>query len=527
MAADWDYLIVGSGFGGSVSALRLVEKGYRVLMLEQGRRLGPAAFPHTNWNLKRWLWQPALGWRGLFRMTFFPHVTVLSGVGVGGGSLVYANTLPVPQDDFFAAPSWAHLADWKRELAPHYATALRMLGAVENPALSYPDEVLREIAREDRRPGAWRPTTVAVYFGEPGLCVADPFFGGEGPARTGCTLCGGCLLGCRHGAKNTLDRNYLHLAEKRGLVLEADTEVTWLRPVASGYEVTARQGASVLPWRRRARRYRARHVILAGGVLGTLSLLLRCKGRGDGLPRLSDRIGEFVRTNSEAVFGVVTPRRDRDLSQGIAIGSILQTDAHSHLEPVRYSAGSGFFRLLGAPHVSGGGPVGRLARVAAVMLRHPWTAIRVLLVRDWARQTIVLTYMRTLEGHLRLRLGRRATRGFRRGLTTAPGQGPAPTAFMPEATALARRVAGKIGGLPMSLLTETLLGIPTTPHLLGGCVMGEGPETGVIDTRHRVFGHDGLYVVDGSAVSANPGVNPALTICALAERAMSLIPPAA
>lgn len=524
---DWDYVIIGSGFGGSVCALRLVEKGYRVAMLEQGRRLGPADFPRTNWNLKRWLWQPALGWRGLFRMTFFPHVTVLSGVGVGGGSLVYANTLLVPPDDFFAAPSWADLADWTRELAPHYRTALAMLGAVENPALTYPDEVLRGIAREMRRPEAWRPTTVAVHFGEPGVTVPDPYFGGEGPARTGCTLCGGCLLGCRHEAKNTLDKNYLHLAERRGLVLDADTEATWVRPAPGGYEVTARQGASALPWRRWQRRYTARHVIFAGGVLGTLALLLRLKASADGLPRLSDRLGEFVRTNSEAVVGVVTPRRDRDLSRGIAIGSVLQTDPHSRLEPVRYPEGAGFFRLLGAPHVRGGSLPTRLAHMAGALLRHPWKTLRILLVRNWARQTIVLIYMRTLEGHLRLRLGRSAARAFRPGMTTARGEGPAPTPFMPEATALARRVAEKVGGLPMSLVTETVLGIPTTPHILGGCCMGDGRETGVVDHRHRVFGHEGLYVVDGSAVSANPGVNPALTICALAERAMSLIPPAA
>ncbi len=535
-----DYLVIGSGFGGSVCALRLVEAGHRVLMLEQGRRLGPAEFPRTNWNLRRWLWRPALGWRGLFRMSFFPHVTVLSGVGVGGGSLVYANTLAMPPEEFFAAPSWAHLADWKRELAPHYATARRMLGGVENPALTYPDEVLRAIAREDGRPGAWRPTTVAVHFGEPGVTVPDPYFGGQGPARTGCTLCGGCMLGCRHGAKNTLDLNYLHLAERRGLVIEADTEATWVRPVPGGYEVTARQGASALPWRRRTRRYTARNVVFAGGVLGTLALLLRCQASPDGLPRLSDRLGHLVRTNSEAVFGIVTPRRDRDLSQGIAIGSILQTDAHSHIEPVRYPAGSGAFRLLGAPHVSGGGPLGRLARVVGAMLRRPWMMLRVATVPDWARQTIVFIYMRAVEGHLRIRLARwpslgllagsagRAGRAGRRGrtgrarLTTAPAEGPAPTAFMPEATALALRVAEKVGGLPMSLLTETLLGIPTTPHILGGCCMGEGPEAGVIDSHHRVFGYEGLYVVDGSAVSANPGVNPALTICALAERWASL-----
>lgn len=523
---DWDYLIIGSGFGGSVCGLRLVEKGYRVVMLETGRRLGPDDFPRTNWNLKRWLWLPRLGWRGLFRMTFFPHVTVLSGVGVGGGSLVYANTLPVPKDHFFTAPSWTRLADWKRELERHYRTALRMLGAVENSTLTCPDEVLREIAREMGRPEAHRPTTVAVYFGEPGVTVPDPYFGGEGPSRTGCILCGGCMLGCRHAAKNTLDKNYLYLAEKRGLVIEADTEAIWVRPLDGGYEVAALQGPSVFRWRRKKRRYTAGNVIFAGGVLGTLGLLLQLKASPQGLPRVSDRLGQFVRTNSEALIGVVTRRRDRDLSKGIAIGSILETDPHSHLEPVRYPAGAGFFRLLVAPHVSGDSLVLRLARLFGIVVRHPGKALRAWLVPDWAKSTIILLYMRTLEGYLSMKLGRSAMTGFRRSLTTALEEGPAPTAFMPEATDLARRVGEKVEGFPQSLITETLMGIPTTAHILGGCCMGEGPETGVIDHRHRVWGYQGLYVVDGSAVSANPGVNPALTILALAERAMSFVPPA-
>jgi cholesterol oxidase len=520
---DWDYLIIGSGFGGSVCGLRLVEKGYRVAMLEQGRRLGAGDFPRTNWNLKRWLWLPPLGWRGLFRMTFFPHVTVLSGVGVGGGSLVYANTLPVPPDDFFTAPSWAGLADWKRELEPHYGTALRMLGAVENPTVTYPDEVLREVARDLGRAEAHRPTTVAVYFGEAGATVPDPYFGGEGPSRTGCNLCGGCMLGCRHDAKNTLDKNYLYLAEKKGLVIEANTEAIWVRPLDGGYEVTGLQGTSVLRWRRRRRGFTARNVIFAGGVLGTVSLLLRLRGSPDGLARLSDRLGQFVRTNSEALIGVVSMRRDRDLSKGIAIGSILQTDSHSHLEPVRYPEGAGFFRLLTVPHVSGGNLARRVARLFGVLLRHPWQGLRAWLVPDWAKHTVILLYMRALEGHLSMKLGRSVTTGFRRGLTTALEEGPAPTAFMPEATDLAHRIARKVEGFPQSLITETLMGIPTTAHILGGCCMGEGPETGVIDHRHRVWGYEGLYVVDGSAVSANPGVNPALTICALGERAMSFI----
>lgn len=521
--AEWDFIIVGSGFGGSVAALRLVEKGHRVLMLEKGRRLGPDHFPETNWQLKRWLWKPGLGMHGLFQMTFFPHITVVSGVGVGGGSLVYANTLPIPKDDFFAARSWSHLAAWKEELAPHYQTVRRMLGAVQNPMPTPPDRVLEELGREMGT--EHRPTMVAVYFGAPGVTVPDPYFGGEGPPRTGCTGCGGCMLGCRFGAKNTLDKNYLYLAERRGLRLEAETEVTWVKPLPEGgYSVEADRG--LLPARRESVRFTARNVVFAGGVLGTVPLLLRLKRSAQGLPEISDRLGRFVRTNSEALIGVTTRRKDLDLSKGIAIGSILETDEHSHLEPVRYPEGAGFFRLLGAPLVSGDTLMARLWGLLRETARHPVHIARAYFVRDWAKSTVMLLYMRTLDGHLTLRLGRRLCTGFREGVTTTLESGPAPTANIPEAGALARRVALKLDGQAMTLVTETLGGIPTTAHILGGACMGDSRDTGVIDHRHRIFGYDGLYVVDGAAVSANPGVNPALTISALAERAMTFIPPA-
>ncbi len=523
MAFDCDWLIIGSGFGGSVSALRLTEKGYRVVMLEKGRRLQAKDFPKRNNDLKRWLWMPRLGWRGLFKMTVFRHVTVLSGVGVGGGSLVYANTLPIPKDDFFQARSWGHLADWKTELAPHYATARKMLGATVNPLRTLPDEVLQQVGQEMGRED-FQPTTVAVYFGQPGVTVPDPYFQGEGPERTGCNACGGCMLGCRFNAKNTLDKNYLYLAEKRGLTLHADTEATWVRPLpGGGYEVEALEGVSLFS--RRKRRFTARNVIFAGGVLGTLELLLKLKAHPDGLPQLSERLGDGVRTNSEALIGVVSRRRDvPDLSKGIAIGSILHTDAHSHLEPVRYSAGSSFFRLLMLPHVSGGSALARLAKLLGVLLRHPGKVLSAWLVRRFSERTIILLYMRTLEGHLRMRRGRGLFTAGLKGLTSGLQEGPAPSAHMPEATELARRVADKMDGLPMNLATETLLGIPSTAHILGGCCMGDSPQTGTIDARHRLFGYEGLYVIDGSAISANPGVNPSLTITALAERAMSLIP---
>jgi len=515
---DADFLIIGSGFGGSVSALRLVEKGYRVVTLEKGRRLGPDDFPRTNWDLRRWLWMPALGFRGLFKMTFLRHVTALSGVGVGGGSLVYANTLPVPRDDFFASPSWAGLADWKGELAPHYRTALRMLGAAENPRDTPADEVIRALGRDLGRPDSdFRRSPVAIWFGTPGVTVPDPYFGGRGPPRTGCTQCGACMIGCRHGAKNTLDQNYLWLAERQGLTVEPDTEATWVRPLeGGGYRVDALQGARRFGRTRRS--WTAHHVVFSGGVLGTIPLLLKLRAHADGLPNLSPRLGQFVRTNSESLLGIVSGRRDVDYSEGIAITSVLHTDEHSHLEPVRYPAGSGFYRLLMAPAAPGRRVLTRLARAVAAGLRHPVRAVKAVLVDDWAKRTIILLYMRTIEGHLTLRLGLGGH------LTTSVAGGAAPTASMAEAHDLARRAGEKVDALPQALLTELLFDTPTTAHILGGACMGATAEDGVIDHRHRVHGYEGLWVVDGAAVSANPGVNPSLTITALAERAMSLVP---
>lgn len=519
--ADWDYVVVGSGFGGSVSALRLTEKGYKVLLLEKGRRLGPADFPKTNWDLRRWLWRPAVGFHGLFQMTFFPHVTALSGVGVGGGSLVYANTLPIPKDDFFGSSSWAHLAAWKDELADHYQTVRRMLGAVPTPFQTVTDQVLADMGREMKMEHG--PTTVAVHFGEPNVTVPDPYFGGDGPERTGCNHCGGCMLGCRFGAKNTLDKNYLYLAERRGLTIQPETEVTWVRTrPEGGYSIEALQGLQ--PARRTPVAFTARNVVFAGGVLGTVPLLLRLRRHAAGLPKLSAQVGRLVRTNSEAIIGVTTRRKDLDLSKGIAIGSILQTDAHSHLEPVRYPAGAGFFRLFSWPTVVGKTIPGRLGRVVLETLRHPLATLRAFTVRDWAKSTMMLLYMRTLEGSLTLRLGRNLFTGFREGLTTRLDSGPRPTANIPEAVDLAHRVARSLDGTAMALVSDTVGGIPTTAHILGGACMGDSAETGVIDHRHRVFGYEGLYVIDGSAVSANPGVNPSLTIAALAERAMTFIP---
>lgn len=528
---DWDFIVIGSGFGGSVSALRLSEKGYRVLVIEKGRRFQKEDFPETNWELSRWLWQPEVGLRGIFQMSFFSHVTVLHGVGVGGGSLVYANTLPLPKDDFFEKGSWAGLADWKRQLAPHYRTAKRMLGATPNPRMTPGDHILEEIAEDMGRHEDWAPTEVAVFFGEPGVEVDDPFFDGEGPRRTGCTFCGRCMTGCPVGAKNTLDYNYLHLAERRGARVLPETEVRFVRPTPSasgerdgslGYDLEVE---STKPGDRQRRSFHAKQLVFAGGVMGTIPLLLRMKEDASCLPRLSDRLGDMVRTNNEALIGVVSPDRGVDYSKGIAITSILHTDEVSHVEPVRYGEGSGFFRMLVLPRTEGNHVLVRLGGTVRSFFRQPLTWMRIAFAHDFAKQSQILLYMRTLEGSLRLRLGRSAFTGFRRGLVSElePGS-ERPTAFIDEAADLAERFAKKMGGEAMTMLTETLFGTPTTAHILGGACIGASERDGVIDAEQRVFGYPGLWVADGSAVSANPGVNPSLTITAMTERAMSLIP---
>ncbi len=532
---DQDFVVVGSGFGGSVSGLRLVEKGYRVLMLEQGSELHADDFPRTNWDLRRWLWAPALGCRGLFQMRFFRNVTVLAGAGVGGGSLVYANTLPVPSDPFFENPSWSGLVDdWKLELHEHYNTAKRMLGVTPTPFLTEPDRLLRVVAEQRGTPDAFHSTQVAVYFGDPDKETPDPYFSGAGPPRRGCVRCGACMTGCPHDGKNTLDKNYLYLARKQGLRLQADCVVVHIRALenpqgladgSAGYEVTYLMGRQARRSRRQRKTVRTRHVVMSAGALGTVELLLRLKQNPSGLPRISEQLGRRIRTNAESLIGITIPKPEEDLSRGIAIGSILNTDEHSHVEVVRYGAGSGFFRLGMAPHV-GGSSSGllRLLTAASILVRHPIASLRAYLVRDWAKQTIVLLYMRSLDGTLRFRLNNGL---FSRRMGSEIEQGEAPTASISQATQIAQEFAEKTGGVVTSLITETVLNIPSTAHLLGGCSMGTNSSTGVIDHRHQVFGYQGLYVIDGSSISANPGVNPSLTITALAERAMSLIETAA
>ena len=503
----YDVVVVGSGFGGSVSALRLAEKGYRVGVLEAGRRFTPGTLPKTSWDLRSFLWAPALGLRGIQRITLLKDVIVLSAAGVGGGSLVYANTLYQPPAPFFDDPRWAGITDWAKELEPYYGQATRMLGVTVQPSMTPSDVVIQQVAQDMGVGGTFRRTPVGVFFGEPGKTVPDPYFGGAGPDRTGCTECGNCMIGCRVGAKNRLDVNYLHLAERSGATIHPDTTVTGLRPPAGG------------KWRVETKRgfYTADDVIMSAGALGTQRLLHRMKDTGV-LPRLSDRLGSLTRTNSEALLGAATERvPDEPFSKGVAITSSFHPDPDTHIEPVRYGPGSNAMGLLSTILVDGDGRLPRPVRFLGQVLRNPVLFARSLSARRWSERTIIALVMQTLDNSLTVR----RTRAGR--LTTSPGHGTGNPKWIPIGHEAVRRIADRIGGHPGGSVGD-VFNIPMTAHILGGATIGDSAETGVVDPYHRVYGYPGLHVVDGSAVPANLGVNPSLTITALAERAVALWP---
>jgi cholesterol oxidase len=519
MTYDYDVLIIGSGFGGSVSALRLTEKGYRVGVLESGRRFTDAQFARTSWRLRDYLYAPALGCYGILRLTLLKDVLVMSGAGVGGGSLGYANTLYEPPDAFFADPQWAPITDWKAELAPYYDQASRMLGVTVNPVETRADRALRAVADDLGVGHTYRRTPVGVLFGErPGEAVADPFFGGAGPARRTCTLCGSCMTGCRQGAKNTTVKNYLHLAEAAGAQVHPLTTVESVRPLPDGgYAVDTRATGRLRPGRRR---FTAEQVVFAAGALGTQRLLHRMRDAG-ALPRVSARLGELSRTNSESILGARTRRRDIDVSHGVAITSSIHPDPVTHVEPVRYGKGSNLLALMSTVLVDDTGGRARWL-VGLRELARNWRDLRLLASpRRWSQQTIVLLAMQPLDNSITVHTA--PGRFGRRRLTSKQGVGEPNPAWVPTAHDVARRVAEKIDGVPVGAITE-LVNRPVTGHFIGGCAIGADPSTGVIDPYHRLYGHPGLHVVDGSAVAANLGVNPSLTITALAERALALWP---
>jgi len=527
-AFDYDWIIIGSGFGGSVSALRLSEKGYRVAVLEAGRRFADHEYAESSWQFRRWLWAPSLGLRGIFRLTPFKDIFIASGTAVGGGSAVYANTLYRAKPAFFENPQWRGLADWAAELAPHYATAERMLGVETVPFGSGGQELLHAAAEHFGVAQTFTRTPVGVFFGTSGEEVPDPYFGGEGPPRTGCTRCGSCMIGCRDGAKNTLLKNYLWFAERRGAVVLPEQGVVDVRPLGAsdgrdGYRVTAQRPGAWL--NRRRRTFTARGVIFSAGALGTGELLAQLK-HGGSLPRVSDRLGELVRTNSESILAVTLPDEARKPWADVAISASIHPDADTHVELCTYGRKGDAISLLLAPLTGRGTRLTRPLMLLGQFIRHPLRSLRTLWPVGWSRRSLIVLVMQSSDNAMRFRARRR---WFGRGIAIGTEQDtakPNPT-FIPLANAVAEFLARHTAGVAQSGLFEAAANIPTTAHILGGAVIGADASRGVIDIDHKVFGYENLMIVDGAAMPANPGVNPSLTITALAERAMSKVPPRA
>jgi cholesterol oxidase len=536
MRHDYDYIVIGSGFGGSVAALRLAEKGYRVAVIEMGKRWTPDTLPASNWSLHKWLWLPQAGLRGFFNISLFRHIIVLHGNAVGGGSITYASVLLTPPDHVWEQGSWAGLADWQRVMPQHYATAKRMLGVTTNQRFGPADLRLREMARSIGVADSFYPTEVGIWFGHaqdaPGDASPDPYFDGQGPAKNACIACGGCMMGCRHNAKNTLDRNYLYLAEKLGAKLLDETRVVEVRPLdnhpegALGYEVAITSSRLLASHRRRS--LTCRGVIFAASSLGTQQLLFQLRQDG-ALPNISEALGQKVRTNAESLIGVRYPASPVDLSAGVAIGSGIYIDQHTHIEATRYPAGSDAMGLLstlmaiGWPRWPALRPLAWLAVLIRQLIRQPLATLRMLSPVGYARETMIMLCMQTLEGHLDMHYRRPWYWPFKR-LLVSSGE-PIPV-HIPAASEFAQKAAAATGGIPANFAPEVLLNIPATAHCMGGAAIGRNRHEGVCDAQNRVYGYRNMYICDSAMLGANLGVNPSLTITALTEHAMSHIPPA-
>ncbi len=531
MRQIYDYIIIGSGFGGSVSAMRLTEKGYSVLVLEKGKRFEDKDFAKSNWQFWKYLWLPALRAHGILQISILKGVMVLHGAGVGGGSLGYANVLEVPSDETFATPAWNQNIKWGEVLQPYYQVAKRMLGSARNPRLWKADQILRQMADEICMGHTFRPTDVGAYFGEAGVTVADPYFEGKGPARAGCNHCGGCMVGCRHNAKNTLPKNYLYFAEKNGAEIRAEVEVIDVRPWTiehpslmienARYEVTYQSSTS--PLKRKQTVY-ARNVILSAGVMGTMKLLLNLRDVKKSLPELSRKLGHMVRTNSEALLGSLARTPDVNYSAGVAISSIYSHNEITRVEPVRYPDGSSLMRFLAAPLIDTDVSVPvRILKFLGWVLAHPIDFAKALILPGWAHNVTILLVMQHADNRMRFRMGRSGFTLFRRGLVADEEPGYKIHAQVQGSHELTREFARRTNGVALGSIGENLLGLPTTAHILGGAPIGQTVEDSVVNQKFEVHNYAGLYIIDGSIVPANPGVNPSLTITALAECAMSQI----
>ncbi|HEX8991057.1 MAG TPA: GMC family oxidoreductase [Anaerolineales bacterium] len=528
MDPDYDYVIIGSGFGGSVSAMRLTEKGYSVLVLEKGKRYRDADFATSNWQFWKYLWLPAIRAHGILQVQILKGLMVLYGAGVGGGSLGYANVLEVPTDETFATPAWNQTAAWGQVLRPHYGEARRMLGVTRNPKLWKADDLFRQLAVECGMEATFRPTEVGAYFGEAGKTVPDPYFEGAGPRRAGCIHCGACMVGCRYNAKNTLPKNYLYFAEKNGARVLPEAEAVDVRRLAEGksngmrYEISYRRSTGWLPGS--IRKVRARNVIFAAGVMGTIKLLLELRDIKKSLPELSPCLGDMVRTNSEALLGSVARKADVNYSQGVAISSIYNYDAITRVEPVRYPDGSSLMRYLAAPLIDPNVSVPmRIMRFLAWAVTHPLDFARALFLPGWAHNVTIILVMQRADNRMCFRIGRSVFTLFRRGMVSEPVPGHEIPSQVPGSHELTREFAKRTNGIPLGSVGENLLGLPTTAHILGGAPIGRNASESVVNDRFEIHNYPGLYIVDGSIMPANPGVNPSLTITALAEYAMSRV----
>ncbi len=524
----FDYLVIGSGFGGSVSAMRLSEKRYRVLVLERGKRFQAEDFPKTNWNVFKYIWLPAARCFGIMGINFFDDIWILNGSGVGGGSLVYASTHIKPPQAFFEAEEWRDLADWEEELTPFYAVADRMLGTAENPKFWPADHRLYEIAQEMGREETFKPTPVGIFFGAPGMTVADPYFDGEGPARRGCIHCGGCMVGCRHDAKNTLDKNYLYLAEKWGAEVRAEANVLDIRPLYGAQPDGARYEIlyeKITDWGvKRKTAVRAKHVVVSAGVLGTLNLLLKCRNETGSLPLLSDQLGLNVRSNSEALMGVTAREENVAYSDGVAISSHFWVDDVTSVEPVRFAPGQSFMRNLMLPLIQfDGGVAARVKRSAREALQRPLDFYSVRIQPQWAQRNTVLLIMQTVENRMAFQRGRSIWTLFTQNLVSVRDKSVPIPPVIEAGRAVVERFAEKVDGVAWTGMND-ILDIPNTAHILGGCGIAADETKGVIDVNHQAFNYPGLYIADGSVIPGNLGVNPSLTITAMTERAMSKIP---
>jgi cholesterol oxidase len=533
MSQIYDYVIIGSGFGGSVSAMRLTEKGYSVLVLEKGKRFEDKDFAKTNWQYWKYLWMPTLRAHGIMQISILKGVMVLHGAGVGGGSLGYANVLEVPTDETFATPAWNSPLPWGELLKPHYETAKKMLGVARNPKLWKADLLLKQMAEERGMGHTFRATDVGSFFGEAGATVPDPYFGGEGPDRAGCQHCGGCMVGCRHNAKNTLPKNYLYFAEKRGAKVVSEVEVTDVRPLTmvdgqssmvdqARYEIAYRDSTKLF---KRTQTVYAKNVIFSAGVMGTIKLLLNVRDVKKSLPKLSAKLGTMVRTNSEGLLGSVARKSDVNYSEGVSISSIYNHDEMTRIEPVRYPDGSSLMRFLAAPLIAKDVSVPvRILRFLWWALTHPIDFAKALILPGWAHNVTILLVMQHADNRMRFKVGKSIFTLFRTGMVAVEEPGYTINAQVEGSHEITREFAKRTNGVPLGSIGENLLNLPTTAHILGGAPIGRNADEGVIDENFSVHNYEGMYIIDGSVMPANPGVNPSLTITALAEYAMSKIP---